>query len=88
MVQVFQFQSGNVENTSKSCINEIVGYLWYKFLFSLVYFNQPDIFQWSFWSTIKHCSKKIIKELPDNLFIWIKEKVESINILLLLQKTF
>lgn len=39
MIQVFQFQSGNVENTSKSSVNETVRYLWYKFLFSLVYFN-------------------------------------------------
>lgn len=36
----------------------------------------------------KSYSKKIMKEFPDNLIIWIKEEVESINVLPLLQKTF
>lgn len=54
-------------------------------LFPLLYFNQPDIFQWNFWLGIKLCSNKIIKKLPDNLIIWITGKIESINVLPLLQ---
>lgn len=42
MIQVFQFQSGNVENTSESRICKVFHHLCYKVLFSLLYFNQPN----------------------------------------------
>lgn len=71
MIQVFRFQSGNVEHTSKLVFCKIFHILCYKVQFPPLYFNQPDVFQWNFWLRIKHHSKKTMKSSPDNLIIWI-----------------